>query len=35
MIRCHVPGTAEIRLYEHEQLELAEIDRQIRETMAG
>jgi len=34
LIRCRVPGTAEIRLYEHDQLELAEIDRQIRETMA-
>lgn len=35
LIRCRVPGTAEMRLYEHDQLELAEIDRQIRETMAG
>lgn len=33
--RCRVPGTPEIRLYEHDQLELAEIDWQIRETMAG
>jgi len=35
LIRCRVPGTAEIRLYEHDQLELAEIDRQIHEAMAG
>lgn len=35
LLRCRVPGTPEIRLYEHDQLELAEIDRQIRETMAG
>lgn len=35
LIRCRVPGTAEARLYEHDQLELAEIDRKIRETMAG
>ena len=35
LIRCRVPGTAEIRLYEQDQLELAEIDRQIRETMAS
>ena len=35
LIRCRVPGTAEIRLYEHDQVDLAEIDRQIRETMAG
>jgi hypothetical protein len=35
LIRCRVPGTAEIRLYEPDQLELAEIDRQIRESMAG
>lgn len=35
LIRCRIPGTAEIRLYEHEQMELAEIDRQIRETMTG
>ncbi len=34
LIRCRVPGTAEILLYEHDQSELAEIDRQIRETMA-
>lgn len=35
LIRCRVPGTAEIRLYEQDQLELAAIDRQIRETIAG
>ena len=34
-IRCRVPGTAEICLNEHDQLELMEIDRQIRETLAG
>lgn len=31
--RCRIPGTAEIRLYEHDQIELADIDRQIQETM--
>jgi hypothetical protein len=35
LVRCRVPGTAEIRLYDHDQLELAEIDRQIRKIMAG
>jgi hypothetical protein len=35
LIRCRVPGTAEIRLYEHDQLELAGIDRRIREALAG
>ena len=35
LIRCRVPGTAEIRLYEQDQLELAAIDRQIQKTMAG
>ena len=35
LVRCRVPGTAEIRLYELDQTELAEIDRQIRETMTG
>lgn len=35
LIRCRVPGTAEIRLYEHDQFELAEIDRQIRDVMVG
>ena len=35
IIRCRIPGTAEIRLYEHDQMELAEIDRQIRKIMAG
>lgn len=35
LIRCRVPGTAEIRLYEHDQLELAEIDRQIQTIMVG
>lgn len=34
LIRCRVSGTAEIRLYEHDQLELAEIDQEIRRTMA-
>lgn len=35
LIRCRIPGTAEVRLYERDQTGLAEIDRQIRETMAG
>ena len=35
LIRCRVPGTAEIRLYEHDQLELGKIDQQIREIMAA
>lgn len=35
LIRCRVPGTAEIRLYEHDQLELGKIDQQIREIMGG
>lgn len=35
LLRCRVPGTAEIRLYLEDQLELAEIDRQIREVIAG
>jgi hypothetical protein len=35
LIRCRVPGIAEIRLYEHDQLELAQIDQQIQKTMAG
>ena len=35
LLRCRIPGTAEMRLYEHDQMELAEIDRQIRQTMAG
>lgn len=35
LMRCRVPGTAEIRLYAHDQLELAEIDRQIRKTIAS
>jgi hypothetical protein len=34
LVRCRVPGTAEIRLYEHDQLELAELNRQIGETIA-
>ncbi len=29
MMRCRIPGTPEIRLYEAEQLELADIDKQI------
>lgn len=35
LIRCRIAGTAEIRLYEGDQLELADIDRQIREVMAA
>lgn len=35
LVRCRVAGTSEIRLYEHDQIELAEIDRQIHETMLG
>lgn len=35
LIRCRVAGSAEIRLYEHDQFELAEIDRKIRKTIAG
>lgn len=35
LIRCRVPGTAEIRLCDHDQVELAEINRQIRDVMAG
>lgn len=35
LTRCRVPGTAEICLYEHDQLRLAEIDRQIQEIMRG
>jgi len=35
MVRCRVPGTSEVRLYDADQLELAEIDRQIRVVMAG
>lgn len=35
LIRCRIRGTAEIRLYEADQLELASIDRQIAEVMAG
>lgn len=35
LIRCRVPGTAETHLFEQDQLELAEIDQQIRRTMAG
>lgn len=35
LIRCRIVGTAEIRLYELDQMELAEIDRQIREIMSG
>lgn len=33
LIRCRIPGTAEIRLYEHDQVELAKIDRQIHKIM--
>lgn len=35
LTRCRVLGTAEIRLYENDQLELAEIDRKIQKIMAG
>lgn len=35
LLRCRIPGTAEIRLYDHHQLELAEIDRQIQQIMLG
>lgn len=35
LVRCRVPGTAEIRLYEHDQLELADMDQQIRQALAG
>lgn len=35
LLRCRIPGTAEIRLYESDQIEVAEIDREIRKTMAG
>jgi hypothetical protein len=35
LVRCRVPGTPEIRLYERDQMELAEIDRQVREIMTG
>ncbi len=31
--RCRILGTAEIRLYEQDQLELAHIDRQIQKIM--
>lgn len=30
MMRCRVPGTAEIRLYDADQLELAQIDQRIQ-----
>ncbi len=33
LLRCRIPGTAEIRLYEHDQVELADIDRQIKQIM--
>lgn len=35
LVRCRVPGTSEVRLYDADQLELAEIDRQIQQVMAG
>lgn len=35
LIRCRVPGTAQVQLYDHDQRELADIDRQIRDVMAG
>jgi hypothetical protein len=35
LIRCRIPGTAEIRLYEDDQMDLAEIDRQIQQIMFG
>lgn len=33
LLRCRIPGTAEIRLYEHDQVELADIDRLIKQIM--
>lgn len=33
LIRCRIPGTAEIRLYEDDRIELADIDWQIQQTM--
>lgn len=35
LARCRVPGTAEVRLYDADQLELAEIDRGIHEVLNG
>lgn len=35
LLRCRVPGTAEMRLYDQDQMELANIDRQIQEIMIG
>lgn len=35
LVRCRVKGTSEVRLYDADQLELAEIDQQIREVMAA
>lgn len=34
MMRCRVPGTPEIRLYETDQLELAQIDQRIQALLA-
>jgi hypothetical protein len=33
LLRCRIPGTAEIRLYEQDQVELADIDRKIQQLM--
>lgn len=33
LIRCRVPGTAEIRLSQDDQMEMSDIDRQIQQTM--
>lgn len=35
LIRCRIPGTAEIRLYERDQMELADINHQIEKIMLG
>lgn len=35
LLRCRIPGTAEMRLYDQDQMELANVDRQIREIMIG
>jgi len=35
LIRCRIPGTAAIRRYDDDQMDLAEIDRQIQQIMFG
>lgn len=35
LTRCRIPGSAAIQLYENDQIELAEIDQQIRGALAG